>query len=296
MVKRTGLGKNLSALLGSSTLLLEKNETKSSLQILRTEHLKPSPYQPRVYMNDEALQELADSIKKQGLLQPIVVRKLEGDCHEIIAGERRYRASILAGLQEVQVIVKEADDETAMALALIENLQREDLNPVEQARAMARLVNECGMTHQEVSEILSKSRASVSNFLRLLSLAPEVMRFLENGDLDMGHARTLLVFSHEEQVCLAEKVVSENLSVRECERLVDRMKKEKDTTIVSKKIFKLSEWGDSLKVLRTHLHAGIEIKSGKKGSGKLIIPFDSKASLETIIQSLIKANATVSSD
>ena len=193
-VKRSGLGRNLSALLSQSgSTLLQQEKPQSEHLKLAVDCLQPGKYQPRGEMEEAPLNELAESIKKQGLLQPLIVRELTNGCYEIIAGERRWRASQIAGLTEVPVILKQVDDETAMAMALVENLQREDLNAMDQARAMHRLTTEFALTHQQVADLLCKSRTAVSNFLRLLSLAPSVKKLLEHGDLDMGHARALLM-------------------------------------------------------------------------------------------------------
>ena len=223
-VKRGGLGRNLSALLSqpSGILLTDKPQTESLR--LSVECLQPGKYQPRGEMEQAPLTELAESIKKQGLLQPLLVRELSSGRYEIIAGERRWRASQIAGLTEVPVILKQVDDETAMAMALVENLQREDLNAMDQARAMHRLTNEFSLTHQQVADLLCKSRTAVSNFLRLLSLSTAVKKLLEHGDIDMGHARALLMLEEEQQNQAAQLIVAKNLSVRETEKLVERIK------------------------------------------------------------------------
>ncbi|TAL63031.1 MAG: ParB/RepB/Spo0J family partition protein, partial [Legionella sp.] len=202
--KRSGLGRNLSALLSqSSTMVLDERPVTNPLK-LAVGCLQPGKYQPRGEMEEAPLMELADSIKKQGLLQPLLVRELDDGRYEIIAGERRWRASQMAGLTEVPVIVKQVDDETAMAMALVENLQREDLNAMDQARAMYRLTNEFSLTHQQVAELLCKSRTAVSNFLRLMSLSTVVKKMLEHGDLDMGHARALLTLDELQQNQVAQ--------------------------------------------------------------------------------------------
>ncbi|MGL6035800.1 MAG: ParB/RepB/Spo0J family partition protein [Legionella sp.] len=288
-VKRSGLGRNLSALLSqTSTNPLMADESKPVTDSLKLAVgcLQPGKYQPRGEMEQAPLQELAESIKKQGLLQPLIVRELSSGQYEIIAGERRWRASQLAGLSEVPVIVKQVDDETAMAMALVENLQREDLNAMDQARAMQRLTNEFSLTHQQVAELLSKSRAAVSNFLRLLSLSTAVKKLLEHGDLDMGHARALLGLDEEQQNQVAQIVVAKNLSVRETEQLVERVKagtavdavKQQEAEPVSK---------EQLAILAQHLQTQIKLKTGKAGKGSLVIHYKDADALKKIMTQLM---------
>jgi len=291
-VKRSGLGRNLSALLGtSSSTILASTQPLSvpETRCLAVDRLQPGKYQPRRAMDDTALQELASSIKQQGLLQPLLVRLVTDDRYEIIAGERRWRASMLAGLTEVPVVVKQVDDETAMAMALVENLQREDLNPVDKARAMARLTEECSLTHQQIAELLSISRAAVSNFLRLLSLCGEVMRLLEYGDLDMGHARTLLILEGEQQLEVARIVVAKNLSVRETEKLVNRVKENRLTTHDSPPVMKeYSAIQTHLDDLALQLNTQVKLKPGKAGKGSLVIQYSSQHELEAVIAQIIR--------
>lgn len=289
-VKRGGLGRNLSALLGSSSII--NNTTVAQMPVTEPQkllltHLQPGKYQPRKAMDENSLQELASSIRQQGLLQPLVVRALSEERYEIIAGERRWRACQLAGLKEVPVLIRQVDDETAMAIALVENLQREDLNPVDQARAMARLHEEFNLTHQQIADILSKSRTAVSNFLRLLSLSPDVMRLLENGDLDMGHAKALLVLDPEQQIQVGRLVVAQNLSVRETEKLANRVK---DGQLpVSKKEQKEipSTMQVQMELLADRLKARVNLKQGKHGKGSLIIHYDSLPDLQELIEQMM---------
>lgn len=288
-VKRSGLGRNLSALLSqtsSNPLMADESKPATESLKLAVGCLQPGKYQPRGEMEQAPLQELAESIKKQGLLQPLIVRELSSGQYEIIAGERRWRASQLAGLSEVPVIVKQVDDETAMAMALVENLQREDLNAMDQARAMQRLTHEFSLTHQQVAELLSKSRAAVSNFLRLLSLSTAVKKLLEHGDLDMGHARALLGLDEEQQNQVAQIVVAKNLSVRETEQLVERVKagtavdavKQQTVEPVSK---------EQLDILAQHLQTQIKLKSGKAGKGSLVIHYKDADALKKIMTQLM---------
>jgi len=284
-VKRGGLGRNLSALLSqSSSVLLTDKPPVDGLK-LDVGCLQPGKYQPRGEMEEAPLLELAESIKKQGLLQPLLVRELDSGRYEIIAGERRWRASQIAGLTEIPVIVKQVDDETAMAMALVENLQREDLNAMDQARAMHRLTTEFALTHQQVADLLCKSRAAVSNFLRLLALSSAVKKLLEHGDLDMGHARALLVLDEEQQNQVAQIIIAKNLSVRETEKLVERVK----MGLLEETVKPEPElpYKEQISTLAQHLRTKINIKQGKAGKGSLVIHFESASNLQTIIDQLI---------
>lgn len=235
MTKRKGLGRGLDALLGgSSTELQEKTSAQSEggdspLKHLPVELLQRGKYQPRRDMHPEALEELASSIRSQGVMQPIVVRRIEGDKYEIIAGERRWRAAQLAELDTIPAIIKDVPDEAAIAMALIENIQREDLNPVEEAVALNRLQKEFELTQQEVAQAVGKSRATVANLMRLLSLEEEVRVLVERGDLDMGHARALLALQGPNQTEAARTVVGKGYTVRQTEALVKRLLTEETT-------------------------------------------------------------------
>lgn len=289
-VKRSSLGRNLSALLsqsGSSLLLNDKPQTEESLK-LAVHCLQPGKYQPRGEMEEASLNELAESIKKQGLLQPLLVRKLDTDRYEIIAGERRWRASQIAGLNEVPVILKQVDDETAMAMALVENLQREDLNAMDQARAMHRLTSEFALTHQQVADLLCKSRTAVSNFLRLLSLAPAVKKLLEHGDLDMGHARALLILDEEQQNQVAQIIIAKSLSVRETEKLVERIRTGKKEETPRENPSLLHQ--ENLSYLARQLQTQVTLKPAKSGKGSLIIHYENANTLHKIMEQLINSN------
>lgn len=217
MVKPKGLGRGLDALLSGDT---ESIASSDALRTLPVGQLQPGKYQPRSYMNEEALQTLADSIATQGIMQPILVREVAPEKFEIIAGERRWRASQKAGLSEVPVLVREIADEAALAMALIENIQREDLNPLEEAMGIKRLIDEFEMTHEKAAEAVGRSRVAVSNLLRLLTLTPMVQDMLLDNQIDMGHARALVGSEPAQQILLANKVVQDGLSVREVERLI----------------------------------------------------------------------------
>ena len=284
--KRSGLGRNLSALLSQSNSTLLTDKPNMEQLKLAINCLQPGKYQPRGEMEEIPLNELADSIKKQGILQPLLVRELSNGRYEIIAGERRWRASKIAGLSEIPVILKQVDDETAMAMALLENLQREDLNAMDQARAMYRLTTEFTLTHQQVADLLSKSRTAVSNFLRLMSLSASVKKLLEHGDLDMGHARTLLVLDEEQQNQVAQIIIAKNLSVRETEKLVDRMKKglleDKELVAPSKDLYQ-----EQLHHLAQRLQTQIKLKPSKAGKGSVIINYKDEQSLQKIFEQLL---------
>lgn len=286
-VKRSGLGRNLTALLGNTPSSLITEKPASDQLKLAIDCLQPGKYQPRTEIEERPLTELATSIKQQGLLQPLIVRELESGRYEIIAGERRWRACQLIGLHEVPVILRQVDDETAMAIALVENLQREDLNAMDQARAMYRLTTEFGLTHQQVADLLAKSRAAVSNYLRLLSLSPEAKRLLEHGDLDMGHARALLILDEQQQGQVAQLIVAKNLSVRETEKLVSRIKNGQENTTTPTKADLSPILRAQVDSLAEHLKAKIKIKSGKSGKGSLVIHYNSLQDLEVVIQQLI---------
>ncbi|AFJ03061.1 Chromosome (plasmid) partitioning protein ParB / Stage 0 sporulation protein J [Methylophaga frappieri] len=222
--KKRGLGRGLDALL-ADVEQAESDISNDSLQHFTLEQIQPGKYQPRMDMSQESLEELADSIRAQGLVQPIVVRPVGDNRYEIIAGERRWRASKLAGLTSVPVLVKDVSDRSAIAMALIENIQRENLNPMEEANALFRLREEFEMTHQQAAEAVGKSRATVTNLLRLRNLHDSVKRLVENCDLEMGHARALLALEGEVQSDVAQQVVEKGLSVRETEQLVRRILK-----------------------------------------------------------------------
>jgi len=274
---KRGLGRGLDALLGDVSV----KEEKHHLQALPIEYMQRGKYQPRKDINPEKLQELADSIKSQGIIQPIVVRQIAFQKYEIIAGERRWRAAQLVGLSEVPVVIKEIDDRAAMAIALIENIQREDLNPLEEAESLKRLLDEFNMTHQLVAEAIGKSRTTVTNLLRLIELHPEVKKLLLSNQLEMGHARALLSVEGIKQVTLATKVVKEGLSVRATERLV----KESNEEPKVQKIKAIDN--NTLRLqddLTAKLGAKVVIDHKENGSGKLVITYSSLDELDGIIE------------
>jgi ParB family transcriptional regulator, chromosome partitioning protein len=274
---KRGLGRGLDALLGGVSV---KEEEKHHLQTLPIEFMQRGKYQPRKDINPEKLQELADSIKAQGIIQPIVVRKIAHEKYEIVAGERRWRAAQLAGLAQVPIVVKAIDDRAAMAIALIENIQREDLNPLEEAEALRRLLDEFEMTHQLIADAIGKSRATVTNLLRLMDLHPEVKKLLLNNQLEMGHARALLSLEGLKQIALANKVVKEGLTVRTTERLVKESQ-------VEPKIQKVKAIDNDTMRLQNRLTAKLGSKviidHKENGTGKLVISYSSLDELDGII-------------
>lgn len=281
--KKRGLGKGLDALLGAVTATdLTAIGGKDEMRILPVDLLQRSPYQPRTDFNKEALAELADSIRAQGVIQPIIVRTTaKRDRFEIIAGERRWRAAQLAGLHEIPAVVRTLDDQTALCLSLIENIQREDLNPIEQARALSRLQEEFGMTHEAVAGAVGRSRSSVTNLLRLLELEPQVRKFVESGQLDMGHARALLALPRQQQLDAAKQVVERGLSARAAEALVRRMLSAKSGRRSASKpdpdIRRLENQ------LSEKLGAGVSIRHRKGGKGTLEIRYSSLKQLDGIL-------------
>ncbi len=291
MAKKRGLGRGLDALLGSHQAAREAAGTDDSggesasvdgkLCQLPVELIQRGKYQPRRDMNPEALEELASSIRAQGVMQPIVVRHISADRYEIIAGERRWRATQLAGLDTIPAVVRDVPDEAAIAMALIENIQREDLNPMEEAIALSRLQAEFELTHQQIADAVGKSRATITNLLRLMSLRDEVQRMLEHGDIEMGHARALLALPPEQQAATAHNVASRGLSVRQTEALVRRLLEEQKTPAkietVDPDIRRLQE------SLAEKLGAVVEIQHGPKGQGRLVVSYNSLDELDGIL-------------
>jgi ParB family chromosome partitioning protein len=287
-IKKRGLGRGLDALLGNvndadaPVAVMDKEK----LLILPIEYLKSSHFQPRKDFDQARLQELADSISAQGVIQPLVVRPLGENRYEIVAGERRWRAAQLARLHDIPVVVRDVSDQSALAIALIENLQREDLNPLEEAEALKRLQEEFSLTHQQVADAVSKSRATVTNLLRLNDLHPEAKDLLQKGEIEMGHARAILSLDAQQQGELAKKVAATHLTVRETEALVRKLQEEANSAhqqpvkVRDPDIARLEE-----RVTQS-IGAKAEIKHGENGSGKLIISYDSLEHLEGVLERL----------
>jgi ParB family transcriptional regulator, chromosome partitioning protein len=275
-MKLKGLGRGLDALLSGNDDSVRMGE---SLQNLKVSVLKPGKYQPRTHMDQESLAELAESIKAQGVMQPVLVRPVSPGYYEIIAGERRWRAAQIAGLQEVPALIREVPDEAALAMSLIENIQRENLNPLEEAMGIQRLIKEFGMTHQAASQALGSSRSAVSNLLRLLNLPSPVQELLMQGKIDMGHARALLVLSAAKQIETANLIVHKQLSVRETERLVHRIEHPvaKARPKHDRDLLRLQE------DISTKLGTQVVINPGKKGKGTVVIHYSNLDQLEGIL-------------
>ena len=288
MVKLKGLGRGLDALLGADDdKPAAETPSKDGLKELPIDSLQPGKYQPRTHMEPEALSELAASIKTQGVMQPVLVRPLGDGRYEIVAGERRWRAARMAGLAVVPTLVRDIPDQQALAAALIENIQREDLNPLEEAQGIQRLIQEFELTHQAVADSLGRSRAAVSNLLRLLELAPPVREFLSQGKLDMGHGRALLALPVTAQVALARAAVENQWSVREVEQRVAAHLKSPATPppaprrVVDRDVARLQE------ELSEKLGTTVEIRSGaKKGAGKVMISYRSLDQLDALLSRL----------
>jgi ParB family chromosome partitioning protein len=289
--KPKGLGRGLDALLGGSASFTEEvSSTSNGTAALPISALQAGKYQPRTTMDEAALRELADSIRAQGVLQAILVRPIDNAngsvTHEIIAGERRFRAAKLAGLTEVPVLVREVDDQAAAAMALIENMQREDLNPMEEARGVQRLIEEFKFTHEQAAEAVGRSRSAVSNLLRLLNLAKPVQSMLMAGDLDMGHARALLAVDAATQIALANEVVAKKLSVRDTEKLATRASLGQKNARTSSKSEKPRDLVRLEEALSDALATSVSIKITTRNAGEVVIAFGNLDQLEGITKRL----------
>lgn len=298
--KRKGLGKGLDALLSAglgvsappvsvnaeegATPQTEQNSKQDGrLAHIPVEFCQRGKYQPRRDMHPEQLEELAESIKAQGVMQPIVVREIGPDRYEIIAGERRWRATQLAGLDKIPAVIRDVPDEAAIAMALIENIQREDLNPIEEAMALKRLQDEFELTHQEVAQAVGKSRTTVTNLLRLIALTDEVKTLLEHGDLEMGHARALLTLDENDQREIGRQIVAKNLSVRQTETLVRSFQENKHKDKIKPDNAPSADIRRLQEQLSDTLGAGVEIQHTAKGKGKLVINYNSLDELDGIL-------------
>ncbi|BEV73049.1 MULTISPECIES: ParB/RepB/Spo0J family partition protein [unclassified Paludibacterium] len=275
MVKLKGLGRGLDALLSVA------ETAEDRLQTLAIDLIRPGKYQPRTRMNEEALNDLAESIRSQGVIQPVVVREIGFGEYELIAGERRWRAARIAGLAEVPAVIKTVPDEAALAMALIENIQRQELDAIEEAQGIQRLINEFGMSHETAAQALGRSRSAVSNLLRLLSLPEVIQSLLHEGKLEMGHARALLTLPLPRQLKLAEETVRQGLSVREVER-----RAQQDDRPAAVRPPQDPDVKRLCEQLAEHLGAGVDIRHGKGGKGKITIEYSSLAALEGILEKL----------
>ncbi len=293
-MRKRGLGRDLNALLGGNAKKMVNTDTSAAsgepskdgdLRILPVDVLQRGRYQPRHEIEPGALQELADSIKAQGVVQPIVVRPIsEPGKYEIIAGERRWRACQLAGIHEIPTVIRDVPDQTAMAMALIENIQREDLNPIDESMALQRLIDEFGLTQQETGDAVGRSRSAVANLLRLLSLNSEVKTMLEKGELEMGHARALLAIEGGQQTLIAREVVKKGLSVRETEQLVRKENQPKNSNTNSSNTTQDPNVQQLQTDLSEKLGAKVQIEYNAKGKGKLVVQYNSFDELDGIIE------------
>jgi len=284
MAKNKGLGRGLDALLSGDE---ELNNKDSSLQNCFIDDLVTGKYQPRSHMNKTALNELAESIKSQGIMQPIVVRPLDGNTtrkikYEIIAGERRWRAAKLANLNEVPILIKNITDESALAMSLIENIQRENLNSIEEAKGIQKLIDEFGMTHESASEILGKSRTTVTNLLRLLNLSKHVQNALLEEKIEMGHARAIISLTPSQQVMICQKIITQKLSVRDVEALIN----EKTTFKVKTKSNKTADIVNFENNLSDKLGTSVKISHKANGSGVLKINYSNLDQLDSILKKI----------
>lgn len=294
--KPKGLGLGLEALLGPRVrddTALPNGGSAAALRTLKLAQLQPGKYQPRTHMDETSLHELAQSIRSQGLMQPILVRQVGADRFEIIAGERRARAAKLAGLDEVPVLIKDVPDEAAAVMSLIENIQREDLNPLEEAQGLKRLTTDFGLTHEQAAQAVGRSRSAASNLLRLLNLTEPVQKMLMAGDLEMGHARALLPLDAARQILSAHQVIAKRLSVREAERLVARTSNHPGTGRTSSKQGKKAKPRDLLRIEQTlsdSLQAKVDIRVKKRTlrgeQGEVAIQFGSLDELNGLLKKL----------
>jgi ParB family chromosome partitioning protein len=283
-IKKKGLGRGLEALLGAND---KSTANAGGVAMLQINQLQAGKYQPRKNMVDASLQELSESIKEQGIMQPLLVRSVASGKYEIIAGERRFRAATMAGLKEVPVLIKQANDQATAAMALIENMQREDLNALEEANGLARLIEEFGYTHDKAAQAVGKSRSAVSNVLRLIQLAKPVQLMLAKGELDMGHARALLPLDAAAQVSLAQKIVIQKLSVREAEQMATKLVLNK-TQVGSTKKAKIKVDPDLRQLqekLSDQLNLAVEIKQKRRG-GEISIKFSQFDELDGFLKRL----------
>jgi len=285
--RKAGLGRGLDALLSSGNRNEKKELSDSELSKLPVEKIQRGQYQPRIHIRQESLEELAESIRTQGLVQPIVVRPISGG-YELIAGERRWRAAQMAGMHEIPAIIKDVPDQAAAAMALIENIQRENLNPLEESQALQRLIDEFGLTHQQTADSVGRSRTAVTNLLRLLDLEGGVKEMLDEGLLEMGHARALLAIGGQTQVSAARHVIAKGLSVRETERYIRKLKADEQGK--TKQQVKAERSPDVVRLendLADKLGAPVKIQYNSKGQGKLTVSYNNLDELDGILEHML---------
>ena len=279
MVTKKRLGRGIDELIPRDRPVV----TDSGLEEIPIELIQPGRYQPRSHFDPAAISQLAESIRSRGLMQPIVLRALEADRYEIIAGERRWRAAQLVGMEKITAIIRNVDDEAVLAMSLIENIQREDLNPLEEANALQRLTDDFQLTHEEIAKAVGKSRSTVTNMLRLCSLHPRVASMLQAGDIDMGHARALLTLDDERQVDVAQEIVRLGLNVRQTEVFVSELTKPKQPKKIRTKD------ADTLRLeedLSQRLGQPVQIRHSGKGNGKLIIAYNNLDELDGVLEKI----------
>lgn len=290
--KTKGLGKGLPSMFGVKSVadVLEPKTPNGDVQKLPLVKLHPGKYQARKTLSEDSIQELAHSIQEKGIINPIVVRKIEENSYEILAGERRFRAATLIGLKEVPVSILEVGDEDALIIGLIENLQREDLNVIDAAWGVQRLIQEFNFSHEQAAQAVGRSRSAVSNLIRLLSLPEEIQTFLKDGELDMGHARALLPLEKAEQIELAEEIIKKGLSVRQVEALVERIKKQKEelATPTEEEKISLPDFTKFEKQLGKLYATTVKLSANAKGKGKIVLNFANKEALMALLKKLNK--------
>ena len=290
--KTKGLGKGLPSMFGVKSVadVLEPKTPNGDVQKLPLAKLHPGKYQARKTLSEESIQELAHSIQEKGIINPIVVRKVEENSYEILAGERRFRAATLIGLKEVPVSILEVGDEDALIIGLIENLQREDLNVIDAAWGVQRLIQEFNFSHEQAAQAVGRSRSAVSNLIRLLSLPEEIQTYLKNGELDMGHARALLPLEKVEQIELAEEIIKKGLSVRQVEALVEKIKKQKEEpeTPAEEGEIILPDFTKFEKQLGRLYGTPVKLSANAKGKGKIVLNFANNEELMALLKKLNK--------
>lgn len=286
-MKQKGLGRGLDAIFGTEKVSV-KTAPMNQMAEIATKQIIPNPTQPRTQFDDEALQELADSIRQLGVIQPVTVRKAEGDKYIIISGERRWRAAQIVGLEALPAYIREVDDENLHAMALVENIQRQDLNAIEIALGMQRLIEECGLTQEAMADKVGKKRSTVSNYMRLLSLPDEVQLALKEGLITMGHAKTIAGVEQDNQLWVLKRCLKKGLSVRQIEALVRKLAEGKSRQTVVEEEEYPESYSRLVEQLEPYFSQNISIKRGKSGGGKIVIDFASDADIDMFIERLRK--------
>lgn len=295
MAKKNVLGRGLDALIEGADSVNQEHVAATSIDEIQISKIEANPWQPRTTFDEEALQDLAHSIKEVGIIQPLTLRKVSENKYQIIAGERRFRASKLAGLEKVPAFIRESDDDRMLELALIENIQREDLDAIEISLSYQRLLDECQITQEELSERVGKKRSTVANYLRLLKLPAVIQKAIRDREISMGHARAIInIEDSETQIMLYKQIVKYDFSVRKIEEIVRKINSEESQEKEQKKENKKTpfspEYDELKKHLTKHFSTNIDFKINNKGAGKIVIPFNSDKDLERIIGVLDKLN------